>query len=182
MGLLSIIRKQKAKDAEVRVLTLGLDNSGKTTIVKKMLGEDTQAISPTMGFQINTMTHAGYTLNIWDIGGQTTLRGFWGNYFDKTNVVVWVVDCMSVERLHESYTELREKVILEDRLVGVYLVVVINKIDLWQGDLEALQQRVVEVLDLDNLVEPEKWTVALASGITGEGLDEMLDWVVQRDY
>ena len=67
MGLLTIIKKQKIKDNEIRVLTLGLDNSGKTTIIKNILGEDTSTISPTMGFQINTFTHNGVTLNVWDL-------------------------------------------------------------------------------------------------------------------
>ena len=47
MGLLSIIKKQKIKDKEIRILMLGLDNSGKTTITKKLLNQDISTISPT---------------------------------------------------------------------------------------------------------------------------------------
>lgn len=61
MGLLTIIKKQKLKDNEIRVLTLGLDNSGKTTIIKKMLNQDINTISPTMGFQINTLFYTPKT-------------------------------------------------------------------------------------------------------------------------
>ena len=50
MGLLSIIRKSKKKEREMRILILGLDNAGKTTIVKKFNGEDISTISPTLGF------------------------------------------------------------------------------------------------------------------------------------
>lgn len=153
MGLLTIIKKQKLKDNEVRVLTLGLDNSGKTTIIKKMLNEDTTSISPTMGFQIKTLRYDDYTLNIWDIGGQTTLRAFWGNYFEKTDVVMWVIDGLSLERLQESYDELREKVILQDRLVGIYLMVVINKIDLIpQDERLELKEKVIELLQLSQQI------------------------------
>ncbi|KAG7909007.1 hypothetical protein KL906_002501 [Ogataea polymorpha] len=74
MGLLSIIRKQKLKEKEVRLLLLGLDNSGKSTIVKSMLGQDVKETSPTMGFDICTVSYAGFNINIWDIGGQTSLR------------------------------------------------------------------------------------------------------------
>lgn len=171
MGLLTIIKKQKLKDNEVRVLTLGLDNSGKTTIIKKMLNEDTTSISPTMGFQIKTLRYDDYTLNIWDIGGQTTLRAFWGNYFEKTDVVMWVIDGLSLERLQESYDELREKVILQDRLVGVYLMVVINKIDLIpQDERLELKEKVIELLQLSQQIpQRDKWDVELVSGKTGEG-------------
>ncbi|KAK6464788.1 ADP-ribosylation factor family-domain-containing protein [Scheffersomyces coipomensis] len=185
MGLLSIIKKQKIKDNEIRVLILGLDNSGKTTIIKNMLQEDINTISPTMGFQINTLVYGDHTLNIWDIGGQTTLRSFWGNYFDKTNVVVWVVDCVSLERLNESYNELREKVILQDRLTGIYLTIVINKIDLISNkeELSHIKQTVIELLDLESQIpQSDKWHVQLVSGKSGEGLDEVLEWITSRSY
>ncbi|OMO56207.1 reverse transcriptase [Corchorus olitorius] len=57
MGLLSIIRKIKRKEKEMRILMVGLDNSGKTTIVLKINGEDTSVISPTLGFNIKTITY-----------------------------------------------------------------------------------------------------------------------------
>jgi ADP-ribosylation factor-like protein 2 len=90
MGLLSILKKVKQKEKELRLLFLGLDNAGKTTILKKFNGEDITEISPTLGFNIKTLEHMGYTLNIWDIGGQTTLRSYWRNYFEATDGIVWV--------------------------------------------------------------------------------------------
>ena len=69
MGLLKIIKKTKQKEKELRLLILGLDNAGKTTVVKKFLGEDTSEIAPTLGFQIKTVFHQGFKLNFWDVGG-----------------------------------------------------------------------------------------------------------------
>lgn len=78
MGLLTIIKKIKQKEKELRILVLyefvfksfkllliviivntirGLDNSGKTTILKKLNGEDVDSISPTLGFSISTFEH-----------------------------------------------------------------------------------------------------------------------------
>ncbi|CAN4097311.1 unnamed protein product [Withania somnifera] len=64
MGLLSIIRKVKRKEKEMRILMVGLDNSGKTTIVLKINGEDTSVISPTLGFNIKTITYQKYDLSV----------------------------------------------------------------------------------------------------------------------
>jgi ADP-ribosylation factor-like protein 2 len=72
MGLLTIIKKTKRKEKEMRILILGLDNSGKTTIVKKFNNEDINEIAPTLGFNIKTLEYKNYKLNFWDIGGQTT--------------------------------------------------------------------------------------------------------------
>ena len=57
--MLSILRKARLKDKSLRVLLLGLDNAGKTTIVKRVLGEDIATVSPTLGFQIRTIDFDG---------------------------------------------------------------------------------------------------------------------------
>jgi ADP-ribosylation factor-like protein 2 len=57
MGLLTIIKKLKKTERESRILLLGLDNAGKTTIVKKLLSKDTSTISPTLGFNIETVVY-----------------------------------------------------------------------------------------------------------------------------
>lgn len=157
---------------------LGLDNSGKTTIISNLMGLDTSRVSPTMGFQIHSFQYKGYNINAWDVGGQTTLRAFWSNYFDKSDVIVWVIDGTSVERLEELYRELREKVVQQDQLVGTYFAVVVNKMDLVDGD--DVGKAVRQGLNLGELHQ-DKYTVQLASGITGQGLGEMMDWIVLRD-
>lgn len=59
MGLLRILRKVKQKEKEMRILILGLDNAGKTTIIKKFNGEDITTISPTLGFNIKSFEYRG---------------------------------------------------------------------------------------------------------------------------
>lgn len=61
----------------------GLDNAGKTTIVKKFNGDDINTIEPTLGFNIKTLEYRGYKLNVWDVGGQQTIRSYWRNYFEQ---------------------------------------------------------------------------------------------------
>lgn len=58
--MLSILRKAQLKDKEMRVLMLGLDNAGKTTIVKHIMAEDVNSVSPTLGFIIKTIDYKGY--------------------------------------------------------------------------------------------------------------------------
>ncbi|KAL9712431.1 ADP-ribosylation factor-like protein 2 [Leucoagaricus gongylophorus] len=57
MGLLTIIRKNRRREKEMRLLFLGLDNAGKTTILKKLSDEDIMSVSPTLGFNIKTFAH-----------------------------------------------------------------------------------------------------------------------------
>ena len=126
MGLLSILKKLKEKEKEVRLLMLGLDNAGKTTILKKFNGEDINEIAPTLGFNIKTLDHRGFKLNIWDVGGQKSLRSYWRNYFEATDGLIWVVDSADKRRLEDCKREL-QTLLGEERLLGATLLVFANK-------------------------------------------------------
>jgi ADP-ribosylation factor-like protein 2 len=173
MGLLTILKKTKEKEREVRLLMLGLDNAGKTTILKKYNGEDISSISPTLGFNIKTLEYQGYKLNVWDVGGQTTIRSYWRNYFEQTDGLVWVVDSGDKIRLEDCRRELHQ-LLLQERLAGASLLVFCNKQDL-AGALTL--EEIKEFLQLDNF-QTRHWAVVPCSAVTGEGLLEGINWIV----
>ncbi|KAF2683760.1 ADP-ribosylation factor [Lentithecium fluviatile CBS 122367] len=172
--MLSILRKARLKDKEMRVLMLGLDNAGKTTIVKQIMNEDVNSVSPTLGFIIKTIEYDGYKLNIWDVGGQKTLRTYWKNYFEKTDTLIWVVDATDRERIDDCRQEL-EGLLQEERLMGASLLVFKNKSDV-SGSMT--EDEVREGLRLDS-IKTHKWTIMACSAMTGMNLQEGLQWVVQ---
>jgi len=173
MGLLTILKKMKQKEKEVRLLMLGLDNAGKTTILKKFNGEDIDTISPTLGFNIKTLEHRGFKLNIWDVGGQKSLRSYWRNYFESTDALIWVVDSADRMRLNDCKRELHA-LLVEERLAGATLLVFANKQDL-PGSLTAKEIR--EAMDLDS-IKTHHWLIQDCSAVTGDNLLNGMDWVV----
>ncbi|KAK9236818.1 ADP-ribosylation factor family-domain-containing protein [Lipomyces kononenkoae] len=179
MGLLSTIRKQKLKDKEIRLL-MGLDNAGKTTIVKQILGEDVKSVSPTLGFNIRTVESEGYKLNIWDVGGQSSLRPFWRNYFEKTDAILWVVDATALDRLLDCKIEL-DKIIREDRLIGAGLLILVNKIDVFatEESRASVLGIVNDTLKIDQITN-HNCTILACSAYTGENLKEGLSWTTQE--
>lgn len=80
----------------------------KTTIMKRVLGEDHHEISPTVGFNIKTLEYNQYMLNLWDVGGQKSIRTYWRNYFEQTDGIIWVVDSVDRWRLEECKHQLRD--------------------------------------------------------------------------
>lgn len=173
MGLLKILKKTKEKEREMRLLMLGLDNAGKTTILKKYNGEDTSTISPTLGFNIKTLEYQGYKLNVWDVGGQTTIRSYWRNYFEQTDGLVWVVDSGDKIRLEDCRRELHN-LLQQERLAGASLLVFCNKQDL-QGALTV--NEIKDFLQLDSLIT-RHWACVPCSAVTGEGLIAGINWIV----
>lgn len=151
----------------------GLDNAGKTTIVKKFSGEDIHTISPTLGFNINTLEHRGFKLNFWDVGGQKSLRSYWRNYFESTDGLIWVVDSVDKWRLEDCKKELHS-LLLEERLAGATLLVFANKQDL-PGAMTVEEIR--EKLDLDS-IKTHHWQIVKSSAYTGENLLEGINWII----
>ena len=93
MGLLAILRKLKsAPDKELRILLLGLDNAGKTTLLKQLASEETKNITPTQGFNIKSVQSEGFKLNVWDIGGQRKIRQV--QHQDGTEPLLPVLDVL----------------------------------------------------------------------------------------
>ena len=176
-----IKKTTKQNERELRLLILGLDNAGKTTILKKFLGEDTSEIAPTLGFQIKTVEHNDFKLNFWDVGGQTTIRSYWRNYFEQTDGLIWVVDSGDKLRLESCRDEL-QKLLQQEKLAGATLMVFCNKQDV-AGALSPKEIR--DVLMLDK-IEGRHWSIVPCSAVSGQGLLEGIDFIVsdiqQRIY
>ncbi|EPB78574.1 ADP-ribosylation factor family protein [Ancylostoma ceylanicum] len=172
MGLLTILRKQREREREIRVLILGLDNAGKTTITKKFLGEDLSTVEPTLGFNIKTVDFHGFTINFWDVGGQKSLRSYWRNYFEQTDALIWVVDSGDQERLLACREELRS-LLGEERLSGATLLVLANKQDLPSA---ARVADIAKLLELDE-IKSHHWRIYSCSAMTGENLLEAVTWM-----
>jgi ADP-ribosylation factor-like protein 2 len=152
----------------------GLDNAGKTTIVKRINGEDTSSISPTLGFNIKTMQYNSFRLNIWDVGGQKTLRSYWRNYYEQTDGMVWVVDSSDLRRLNDCRHELHG-LLKQEKLAGASLLIFANKQDI-KGAMTP--QEIARVLNLEVMDGSRHWQIIGCSAVTGEGLLAGFDWLV----
>lgn len=129
-----------------------------------------------MGFNIKTFEIDGYTLNIFDVGGQKTLRSYWRNYFEETDGLIWVVDSADAGRLQQCKQEL-DQLLKEERLAGASLLVFANKQDLKSA---LTKEEIANVLGLgDEKYHNRHWQIHSCSAKTGEGLEEGIRWIVE---
>ncbi|EED96017.1 adp-ribosylation factor like protein 3 [Thalassiosira pseudonana CCMP1335] len=175
MGLLSLLQKLKRSDNEARILVLGLDNSGKTTILKQLFDEDISQVTPTQGFNVKSMTQNNLKLNVWDIGGQKSIRPYWRNYFDHTDAIIYVIDSSDKKRMTETGLEL-DQLLSEDKLEGVPLLVLANKQDLLNS-LSA--EEIGEGLNLLS-IRDRTWNIQPCSAMDGEGIKDGMDWIMEN--
>jgi len=158
---------------DIRILILGLDNAGKTTILYKLQCGEVVSTIPTIGLNVESVTYKNIKFQVWDLGGQTSIRPYWRCYYANTNAIIYVVDSADPERLTTSRDEL-QAMLQEEELKDACLLVFANKQDL-PGSLSEAQ--VSEALSLSSL-KSRQWSIFKTSAIKGEGLHEGLDWLV----
>jgi ADP-ribosylation factor-like protein 1 len=76
-SIFSSVLSKLFSQKEVRILILGLDGAGKTTILYRLqIGEVVTTI-PTIGFNVETLAYKNIKFQVWDLGGQTSIRPYW---------------------------------------------------------------------------------------------------------
>ncbi|XP_037038799.1 uncharacterized protein LOC119076212 [Bradysia coprophila] len=160
---------------EYRVLILGFDASGKTSILYKFkLNKFLQTI-PTIGFNVETIKHNNSSLTIWDVGGCDKIRPLLRHYFANTKGIIFVID--SQENCQYRRLEIKDelwRIFGEETLHNVPVLIYLNKMDVDDG----LQPyNIINEMKLNEL-KHRQWFVQSCSAKTGIGLYEGLNWLV----
>ncbi|XP_014783760.1 ADP-ribosylation factor 4 [Octopus bimaculoides] len=172
MGLtISSLFQRMFGKSQMRILMVGLDAAGKTTILYKLkLGEVVTTI-PTIGFNVETVEYKNINFTVWDVGGQDRIRPLWRHYFQNTQGLIFVIDSNDRERMTEASDEL-QKMLSEDELKDAVLLVFANKQDLPNA---MSVSEIKQTLKLECLTK--KWYIQSTCATQGSGLYEGLDWL-----
>ena len=160
---------------DMRILMVGLDAAGKTSILYKLkLGEIVTTI-PTIGFNVETVEYKNISFTVWDVGGQDKIRPLWRHYYQNTQGIIFVVDSNDRDRIGEAKEELM-KMLNEDEMRDAVLLVFANKHDLPQA---MSISEVTEKLGLQT-IKNRKWYCQTSCATNGDGLYEGLDWLADN--
>lgn len=133
--------------------------------------DDIQTI-PTIGFNVETLQYKNIKFQVWDLGGQTSIRPYWRCYYPNTDAIIFVVDSSDTERLSIAKQELNA-MLEEEELKDAILLVFANKQDM-RGALNSTQ--VSEALGLPDL-RNRQWSIQESSAVKCSGLFEGFDWL-----
>ncbi|KAJ8472055.1 hypothetical protein OPV22_026398 [Ensete ventricosum] len=165
---------------EMRILMVGLDAAGKTTILYKLkLGEivttiptiECYAFSPTFNyvlsdarFNMETVEYKNISFTVWDVGGQDKIRPLWRHYFQNTQGLIFVVDSNDRDHVVEARDELH-RMLNEDELRDAVLLAFANKQDL-PNAMNAAE--ITDKIGLHSLHQ-RHWYIQSTCATSGEG-------------
>ena len=157
---------------EMRILMVGLDAAGKTTILYKLKLAEVVTTIPTIGFNVETVEYKNISFTVWDVGGQETIRRLWNYYYNNIQGIIFVVDSNDTERIDDAREELH-KMLAEEELKDACLLVMANKQDL-PGAMTPPD--IADGLGL-HTIRGRSWHLQGTCATSGDGLYEGLDWL-----
>eukprot|EP01006_Ploeotia_vitrea_P000428 TRINITY_DN103035_c0_g1_i1.p1 TRINITY_DN103035_c0_g1~~TRINITY_DN103035_c0_g1_i1.p1 ORF type:complete len:743 (+),score=79.72 TRINITY_DN103035_c0_g1_i1:82-2310(+) len=155
---------------DITVVLLGLDSSGKTSILNTLRTGQPGATIPTVGFSTEKIPYRNHAIVMWDVGGQEKLRHYWSNFLQNTDAIIFVVDTADHERLQETKVELEK--IEQATPPTTPILILANKQDINSA------VPVTSLLSFYSFANTRQWLLRGCSCEDVSGLIEGLDWVI----
>jgi len=155
-----------------KIIILGLQEAGKTTILYRLsLGQFVQT-SPTIGSNVEELTYNNVKFQAWDLGGQESIRALWDVYYVNTDAVIYVIDSKDDENFEISKSEFY-KVLANKNIKNSVILIFANKQDL-PGAKNI--NKIIEDYEL-NKIKDHIWHIQPCSAVNGEGLVNGIKWL-----
>ena len=158
-----------------KIIILGMQNAGKTTILYRLSLGQLVKTTPTIGSNVEELTYNNVKFQAWDLGGQESNRSVWDVYYMNTDAVVYVIDSHDDEYFEESKIQFH-KLIHNAALKNATILIFANKQDIQgaKGVNKLIQE--YEFFKIKDHI----WHIQPCSALKGEGLITGIKWLSEQ--
>ena len=178
MGAVTSLLSWKGRRQQ-KILLVGIDAAGKTTMLYKLKAGEVQVHIPTIGFNVETLEIRGKmsitTMVAWDVGGRDKIRPLWRHYYQDMSGLVFMVDSNDRDRINEARDEL-QKILSEDELLELPLLVFANKRDMPNA---FAMTELIDKLGLHS-IRNRAWYIQESVATEGKGIFEGMEWLARQ--
>ena len=154
---------------------LGLDFSGKTTILYQWVLQETLITCPTSGMNMETIEMGHILIRFFDFSGNKLSRSFWKAYLPTAHAVIWVVDASDKERIKENKRVFRDLIGTES-FQKKPIIILANKQDVPHAfEMDSI----IEELELND-IHDRPWKIFSCIAKEGQGLKKPLQWLIHQ--
>ena len=154
-----------------KIIILGIQNAGKTTILYRLSIGQLIKTTPTIGSNVEEIAYNNIKLQAWDLGGQESTRSLWSVYYVNTDAIIYVIDTHD-DNYDDSKTQFY-KLLETDELKNAVILIYANKQDL-PGAKNVSD--IIQIYELDT-IKDHIWHIQPCSAHTGEGLITGMKWL-----
>ena len=154
-----------------KIIILGIQNAGKTTILYRLSIGQLVKTTPTIGSNVEEISYNNVKLQAWDLGGQESTRSIWDVYFINTDAIIYVIDTHD-ETYDDSKTQFY-KLLKNEALKNAIILIYANKQDLPGAKSVG---EIIQIYELDT-IKDHIWHIQPCSAQTGEGLITGMKWL-----
>ncbi|XP_041463353.1 ADP-ribosylation factor-like protein 6 [Lytechinus variegatus] len=181
MGLFDIFKSLfGSSKKKAHVLCVGLDNSGKSTIINQLKSPETKTedVVPTVGFTVEKFTSPSVHFTVFDMSGQGRYRDLWAHYYKDAQGIIFVIDSSDKLRVVVAKSELEELLNHPDiKSRSIPILFFANKMDL-RDSLSSVQ--CCKLLEMESKNANCPWHICASNALTGEGLHEGIEWLTDQ--
>ena len=163
-------------DAEIKVLFIGLDGAGKTSIITKLKGLESgerSEIFPTAFLNCARITFNNKKFNCIEVSGLKRYRKVWKNFYNEVDGIIFVIDGTDVGRMHLIKGLIND---LDNNLEkNIPVVFMVNKQDIVDKSLNV--EQVKNIIEIDRMATDFNWHIVKSVSYTGEGINEAFDYI-----
>ncbi|XP_062594396.1 uncharacterized protein LOC134255848 [Saccostrea cucullata] len=166
-----------AKRQPVRILVLGLYDSGKTSILHYSKLGEVVTTTPMIGFTVETLINKRLILTGWDVGGRDKIRPLYRHYYSNNDALIFVVDSSDEDELERAKEELMRH-LSETELQNMPLAIAFHK---WDKHKHMTISKMQDAFGVSGIRKSRPCEAFATSVICDDGMElkRMLYWVYE---